>query len=86
VVFPGGVGTNIMGNSGVEMKRMPTDPGTGAKLTTPTDAAKQIVDAVARGTFRVRIGGDARLLDRLSRLMPQRATGFIADRMKGLLD
>jgi NAD(P)-dependent dehydrogenase (short-subunit alcohol dehydrogenase family) len=85
-VFPGGVGTDIMGNSGVQMKRMPTEPGTGTKLTTPVDAARQIVDAVEKGTFRVRIGGDARLLDRLSRLMPQRATALIADKMKGLLD
>lgn len=85
-VFPGGVGTNIMGNSGVEMKRTSAEPGTGTKLTSPVDAARQIVDAVEKGSFRVRIGGDARLLDRLSRLMPQRATVLIADRMKGLLD
>ncbi|WP_281167349.1 hypothetical protein [Catelliglobosispora koreensis] len=39
-----------------------------------------------KGSYRVRIGGDARLLDRLSRLMPQRATAMIAKRMKSLLD
>ena len=86
VVFPGGVGTNIMGNSGVQMKRTAESAGTGSSLTTPADAGRHIVDAVERGAFRVTIGKDARMLDRLSRLMPQRAAGLIADRMKSLLD
>lgn len=85
VVFPGGVGTDILGNSGVEMKRTADASGAG-KLTSPADAGRQIVDAVAKGTPRVRIGSDARLLDRLSRLMPVRVVGLIADRLKGLLD
>ncbi len=85
VVFPGGVGTNILGNSGVT-RNSPAASGGERKLTTPPDAARQIVDAVEKGTFRVRIGGDARLLDRLTRLIPQRATALIADRMKSLLD
>lgn len=87
VVFPGGVATDILGNSGVSMAgRDPASAGTGAKLTSPADAAGQIVQAVEKGSFRVRIGGDARLLDRLARLIPQRATRLIADRMKSLLD
>ncbi|WP_144120207.1 SDR family NAD(P)-dependent oxidoreductase [Catellatospora sichuanensis] len=87
VVFPGGVATNILGNSGVSMAGRDMDSaGTGSKLTSPADAAKQIIQAVEKGSFRVRIGGDARLLDRLARLIPQRATALIADRMKSLLD
>ncbi|WP_155368416.1 SDR family NAD(P)-dependent oxidoreductase [Catellatospora vulcania] len=87
VVFPGGVATNILGNSGVGMAGRDMDSaGTGSKLTSPADAAKQIIQAVEKGSFRVRIGGDARLLDRLARLIPQRATALIADRMKSLLD
>lgn len=86
VVFPGGVGTDILANSGVGMPgRDAQSSGTGAKLTSPADAGRQICEAVGKGSYRVRIGGDARLLDRLSRLMPQRATTLVADRMKALL-
>lgn len=87
VVFPGGVGTNILGNSGVAMASRSADSaGIGAKLTSPADAGNQIIKALEKGIFRVRIGSDALLLDRLSRLMPQRATALIADRMTSLLN
>jgi NAD(P)-dependent dehydrogenase (short-subunit alcohol dehydrogenase family) len=86
VVFPGGVATNILGNSGVSMPIGGADAASAAsKLTTPSDAGKQIVDAIEKGRYRVRIGGDARMLDRLSRLMPQRATALVADKMKSLI-
>jgi hypothetical protein len=54
-------------------------------LTLPQDAARQIVEGVEWGSYRVVIGGDARMLDRLSRLSPRRATDMIAKRMAGLL-
>ena len=81
VVFPGAVGTNITANSGVTM------PGTAAgassmKMTTAVSAGAQIVEAIEKGSYKVRIGSDAKLLDRMSRLMPQRSTGIIADQMK----
>ncbi|WP_433532856.1 SDR family NAD(P)-dependent oxidoreductase [Micromonospora sp. CA-263727] len=87
VVFPGGVGTNILANSGVSMGgRSAESSGTGAKLTSVAEAGRQIIEAVEKGSYRVRIGRDARVLDRLARLMPQRATAMLADRMKSLLD
>jgi short-subunit dehydrogenase len=87
VVFPGGVGTNILTNSGVSMPGRDADSsGTRSKLTSPADAGRQIIEAIEKGSYRVRIGGDARLLDRLSRLMPQRGTALVADRMKSLLE
>jgi len=90
VVFPGGVSTNITGNSGVSA------PGAGApkksakphkamKLTTPTEAARLTVAALEKGTPRLLIGGDAKALDRLGRLMPTRAIRIIADKMKAIL-
>lgn len=89
VVFPGGVSTNIAGNSGVGLGGG-QDAETAASqtkmvMTTPQDAARQIVDAVDRGTLRVVIGKDARSLDKLSRLMPKKAIDIIADKMKSLL-
>jgi NAD(P)-dependent dehydrogenase (short-subunit alcohol dehydrogenase family) len=86
VVFPGGVGTQIAQNSGATIpgaqERSAAQAG---KLTTPADAATQIVRAVRTGPYRVTIGRDARMLDRLSRLAPRRATVLIADKMASLL-
>jgi NAD(P)-dependent dehydrogenase (short-subunit alcohol dehydrogenase family) len=81
VVFPGAVGTNITSNSGV---KMPGSAGAGAsmKMTTAVSAGAQIVQAIEKGQYKLRIGGDAKLLDRMARLMPQRSTGIIADQMK----
>lgn len=81
VVFPGAVGTNITGNSGVQMPGAATAESSGAKMTTAASAGAQIVRAIETGQYKLRIGGDAKLLDRLSRLMPQRATAIIADQM-----
>jgi hypothetical protein len=55
------------------------------KMTSPRDAARQIVDAVESGAHRVRIGSDARMLDRLSRVMPQRAIEIVAKKMKEIV-
>ena len=46
----------------------------------------QAADALEKGKFRVRIGGDARMLDRLARLVPQRATILVANKMRALID
>ena len=88
VVFPGGVATNILGNSGVSI------PALGAKADAMKIEADQprrcrsryIIEAIEKGSYRVRIGRDAHRLDRLSRLMPQRATALVANRMKALLN
>ncbi|MBO0812077.1 MAG: SDR family NAD(P)-dependent oxidoreductase, partial [Microlunatus sp.] len=87
VVFPGGVGTDIAHNSGVsipggEQAAAQAPPTT---MTAPAEAGRQIVDAVRNGTFRVTIGKDARMLDRMSRIAPRRAIEMVARRMKSLL-
>ncbi len=87
VVFPGGVGTNITGNSGVEVPNMDKVMASGKppKTTAPDDAARQIVDALAAGKPRLLIGSDAKMLDRLSRLNPTKAITTVADQMKKML-
>ena len=82
-VFPGAVGTHITENSGVEAPAMPA--GTTPKVTSAPEAGRQIVQAMERGDFRVLIGGDARMLDRLSRVSPTRAITTVAARMRALL-
>jgi short-subunit dehydrogenase len=81
-VFPGNISTNISGNSGVAM----LDAG-GRKVpaTTPERTAQLIVDGITRGSFRVIIGNDARLLDGLSRTAPARAAKLVAAQMKSVL-
>jgi short-subunit dehydrogenase len=89
-VYPGGVATGIAEHSGARI------PGTGpadgksaeklaASLTSPQEAARRIIGGIERGSYRVVIGKDATMLDRLSRLAPQRATELIATKMAALL-
>ncbi len=84
-VFPGGVGTDIATNSGAAIPGQ-QDSDMAASLTTPQDAARQIVEGVEKGSYRVVIGRDARMLDRISRLAPRRATELVAKKMAALLN
>jgi short-subunit dehydrogenase len=85
VVFPGAVGTNMPVNSGVEIPSPTGASGRQPKTTAPEDAGRQIADVIEKGIQRWRIGGDARMMDRFSRVMPLRSIGLIADRMKKML-
>lgn len=86
VVFPGGVATGIADNSGAAMPGMEERAGdVAASLTTADDAARQIVEGIEKGSYRVVIGKDARALDKLSRVSPRRATEMIAKKMASLL-
>ena len=85
-VFPGAVATNITTNSGVAI---PIDDATAAaqtrKTTTPERAARDILDGMENNAYRVLIGRDAKLMDILYRLTPQRSARLIANKMKDLL-
>ncbi|HYN68399.1 MAG TPA: SDR family oxidoreductase [Ornithinibacter sp.] len=86
VVLPGGVNTGIAQHSGVSIPGL--DVATAdlaADLTTPREAARQIVLGIEEGSYRVVIGKDARSLDRISRLAPKRATDLVAKKMATLL-
>ncbi|MFA5843498.1 MAG: hypothetical protein WC971_01555 [Coriobacteriia bacterium] len=54
-------------------------------MTAPADAAQIIVDAMERDAFRVMVGSDATMLDRLARLAPKKAAEVIQKQMKDLL-
>jgi short-subunit dehydrogenase len=85
VVFPGAVATNIAANSGVDIGAMAETSGRAARTYPADRAARDIVDGMERNAFRVLVGSDAKLMDRLYRLSPRRATAFIASQMKDLL-
>jgi NAD(P)-dependent dehydrogenase (short-subunit alcohol dehydrogenase family) len=81
LVYPGAVATNIAVNSGVNMQA-----GAGAKGIYPADrAARDILAGIERNKARILIGKDAKALDALYRLSPQRSATFIAEQMKKLL-
>lgn len=84
IVFPGAIGTEITKNSGVETPGGGDAAAAADRTTSPQEAARRIVAAVEKGTPRVRIGKDAVLLDRLSRLAPSRSVRIIARKMRSL--
>jgi short-subunit dehydrogenase len=84
LVLPGAVDTNITRNSGIEMPK--TDPSAPAMPMLSADkAAGMIVDAMEANRYRVLVGQDARFMDFIYRLHPERAARYIREKLKGLL-
>lgn len=83
VVFPGAVETGITENSGVTA---PAVAGASQpKVLSSAEAASIIVKGMTKGSYRVVVGRDARVMDWMTRLVPERAMTMIADRMAGML-
>ena len=66
-------------------QRWPAEAAGSAPRFPAHKAAQDIVNGMERDAFRVLVGSDAKMLDRLYRLHPRRATAFIANQMKDLL-
>lgn len=81
-IYPGNIATNLAANSGVAMIDA---KGQKVSATSPADAGRIIVDGIARGRFRIIVGKDAKLLDRLVRFAPRWTTRVVAKRMKSVL-
>jgi short-subunit dehydrogenase len=86
VVFPGAIGTNIAANSGIKVMAGQEDTKAKYKTTSPFAAAAEIIAGIEKKKYRVLIGSDAKMMDFLSRLMPERAAKIIYTQMKALLD
>ena len=87
VVIPGGMATNMPANSGVSIA-LPAGADAeklARNLTTPDEAAKQILDGMEKNAYRVLIGRDAKTMDLFYRVNPKGAAGLIARQMKSLL-
>ncbi len=85
-VFPGAVSTNIAQNSGIATAAEMAAMDTGSiKMASPVLAGKLIVDGIEKRAYHVFIGSDAKTMDVLTRLMPERAAKLIFSQMKGLL-
>lgn len=82
LVLPGGVATDIVMNSGVSMGASLNNASKQKlKLLAPREAAEQIIEATEQNKYRVPIGKDAKFLDFLSRLSPQKAANLIAKKL-----
>lgn len=86
VIFPGAVATNITENSGVSAPGGADADTSDFKALPAPEAARIMVDGIARNKYRVLVGKDARFMDFMSRLAPQRAANLIYKNMKSLLD
>lgn len=85
-VHPGGVKTNIARTARVVKTNDPeaksadelADNFDKLARTTPEKAAQVILKGAARNKKRVLVGGDAKLLDKMQRLLPTRYAGVLA--------
>jgi len=84
VVFPGGVSTNIMSNSGLADRVSSSEEGA-QKVLSADKAAAMIIAGMEQNRYRVLVGRDAKMLDLLYRLNPEYAAGLIAKKMGALL-
>ena len=85
VVFPGGISSNIMGNSGVGMSRKMERIQKVIKLKTPKYAAEKIISGIERNRYRILIGIDAAFLDFICRISPGRGERMVYQIMQSLL-
>ncbi len=82
IAFPGAIKTNIMQNSKVERKATTDTSGKEYKLTLADHAAKIMIDAIESNAYRVMVGNDAKMMDRMYRVMPKKAAAIIAEKLK----
>ncbi|WP_059173171.1 SDR family oxidoreductase [Bacillus sp. FJAT-27445] len=81
VVFPGGVDTNLVRNSGINADGVQSHS---YKLLSANAAAAIIIKGMENKKYRVLAGNDAKIMDFLYRLNPKKATDIIAKKIKTL--
>ena len=84
VVFPGAIATNIAANSGMA-EMMSNASASEFKMTAAPVAASAMIKAIEKGSPRLVIGKDAKMLDILSRINPVYAAKVIYKQMSSLL-
>src|SRR5690554_1093175 len=86
VVFPGAIKTNITGNSGVGREMTDEDAKQSShKMLEPSKAAELIVKGMLSKKLHVYVGGDSKMMNRIYRLAPKKATNLIAKKMGDLI-
>ena len=85
VVFPGAVARTSRRTRASTSRRCAPRRSSTRKVLPADKAARIILDGMEKDAYRVMVGSDAKLMDRLYRHEPARAAGFIAKQMKDLL-
>lgn len=85
LIYPGAIGTNIAGNSGIKMDMPEGADAAKFKMTPAPVAGRMMVDAIEKEAPRAFIGSDAAMMDKMVRLMPVKAAELIAKQMGSLL-
>lgn len=86
VVFPGATATDITKNSDVKAPVMSNDAAKqDMPMLSPAEAAQIILDGMEKNKPQIFTGKDSRMMNKLYRLNPVRATKLIAKRMQSLL-
>ena len=80
LVIPGGIETDIKKNSGLENSEITEEDkkNAGVQLTKPCDAAAAILKGAEKKKAKILVGNDAKMMDLLYRLAPQKACGMIS--------
>ncbi|MDC7228511.1 MAG: SDR family NAD(P)-dependent oxidoreductase [Spirochaetales bacterium] len=87
VVFPGGVSTNITRNSGISTTEAKFQSDKQANKTTSAEsAAATIIKGIEKGSPRILVGKDAKLMDLLSRIAPVKAGRMMAKMMASIME
>lgn len=87
VVFPGGLGTNITGNSGVDLPAgMDMDEAAASRrVTAPDEAARIVLDGIESDRLHILVGRDALMMNVANRIAPRASAHMITRQMKDLL-
>ncbi len=86
VVFPGATNTAIVKNSGVTMPIVSADSHRMSAMMLPAEkVAGLIIRGIEKNKLYIYTGKDSRLMSKLYRLNPRRATSLIAKQMRSLL-
>jgi len=86
VVFPGAIATNITANSGVAAPQGASSRESSKfKTLSAAKAAEIILEGMEKNQYHILVGQDAKMMNFLSRLMPDRAARLIFAQMQSLL-
>ncbi|MFA6735655.1 MAG: SDR family NAD(P)-dependent oxidoreductase [Saccharofermentanales bacterium] len=84
VVFPGAMATNIAANSlgGEAMQASSGKTAVPIKSTTPDVAANIIINSIERGKFKIFVGKDSNMMQKVYRLMPVTSIDIMAKKIR----
>ncbi len=85
VIMPGGVETNIAGNSGVTIAGAESSEASRYPMTSAPDAARIMIDGIESDRLHIFVGRDSRMMNAATRVAPRRAVHLIQKQMKKLM-